>query len=90
MASKRSVQTPQREWFRNELKEWVRDRVDQSSFWQRGWIDRKAGMQALDQFLGGKGDNSFFIWQWINLEMWAQSFLDVASPLSTKVSALAS
>jgi asparagine synthase (glutamine-hydrolysing) len=76
MASKRSVQTPQREWFRGELKHWVRERVDQRSFWQRGWIDRKAGMKALDGFMNGKGDNSFFIWQWINLEMWAEAFID--------------
>jgi asparagine synthase (glutamine-hydrolysing) len=79
LASKRSVQTPQREWFRNELKDWVRERVDQRSFWQRGWIDRKTGMHALEQFLNGKGDNSFFIWQWINLEIWARNFIDVAA-----------
>jgi asparagine synthase (glutamine-hydrolysing) len=76
MASKRSVQTPQREWFRNELKEWVRDHIDTKSFWQRGWVSRRAGMRAMEAFLRGEGENSFFLWQWINLEIWAERFLD--------------
>jgi asparagine synthase (glutamine-hydrolysing) len=75
LASKRSVQTPQREWFRNELKEWVRERIDTPSFWNRGWINRRKGIQAMDSFLRGEGDNSFFLWQWVNLEIWAQRFL---------------
>jgi asparagine synthase (glutamine-hydrolysing) len=76
LASKRSVQTPQREWFRNELREWVRERIDVPSFWNRGWVDRKRGCVAMESFFRGEGDNSFFLWQWINLEMWAQQFID--------------
>lgn len=76
LAPKRSVQTPQREWFRNELQGWVREHIDTPSFWQRGWVDRKAGLAAMESFFRGEGDNSFFLWQWINLEMWAQWFID--------------
>lgn len=76
MASKRSVQTPQREWFRNELKNWVRERIDRPSFWQRGWIDPTRGRRAMEGFFQGEGENSFFLWQWINLEIWAEQFLD--------------
>lgn len=76
MASKRSVQTPQREWFRNELQEWVREHIDIRSFWERGWVDRQKGRRAMEAFFAGQGDNSFFLWQWINLEMWARLFLD--------------
>ena len=76
MASKRSVQTPQREWFRKELMNWVRERIDRPVFWQRGWVDAKAGRQAMEGFFRGEGDNSFFLWQWINLEFWAEQFLD--------------
>ncbi len=79
LASKRSVQTPQREWFRNELKEWVRDRIDNSRFWQRGWVDKVRGRAAMEAFFKGEGDNSFFLWQWINLEIWAERFIDRAS-----------
>jgi asparagine synthase (glutamine-hydrolysing) len=76
MASKRSVQTPQREWFRGELQQWVRERIDTPSFWNRGWVDRQKGREAMDAFFHGEGDNSFFLWQWINLEIWAEHFLD--------------
>ncbi len=76
MASKRSVQTPQREWFRGELKDWVRDHIDTPSFWARGWVDPVKGRAAIEGFIAGEGDNSFFLWQWINLELWAQTFLE--------------
>jgi asparagine synthase (glutamine-hydrolysing) len=78
MASKRSVQTPQREWFRNELKSWVRENIDRPAFWQRGWIEPTVGKNAMQSFLGGEGDNSFFLWQWLNLELWAERFIDSA------------
>jgi asparagine synthase (glutamine-hydrolysing) len=74
LASKRSVQTPQREWFRGELQNWVRERIDTPSFWQRGWIDPTKGRQAMEAFFRGEGNNSFFLWQWINLEAWAQRY----------------
>jgi hypothetical protein len=33
-------------------------------------------MAGIKAFFQGEGDNSFFLWQWINLEMWAQQYLD--------------
>ena len=76
LASKRSVQTPQREWFRGPLAGWLRERVDRRSFWERGWVAREPALAAMEQFLAGNGDNSFFIWQWLALEEWARAFLD--------------
>lgn len=87
LASKRSVQTPQREWFRGPLAAWVRERVDQPSFWDRGWVDRTKALQALEMFQRGEGDNSFFIWQWIALEQWARRYLDTAPRRSRSESA---
>ncbi|NPV85836.1 MAG: asparagine synthase (glutamine-hydrolyzing) [Anaerolineae bacterium] len=75
-AAKRQVQTPQREWFRNQLRDWVREQIDTKSFWERGWVERKAGLSAMQAFFNGEGDNSFFLWQWINLEIWAKTFID--------------
>ena len=75
MASKRSVQTPQREWFRGPLASWVRSQLDHASFWDRGWVDRTRALAALDQFAAGRGDNSFFLWQWIGLDRWASTYL---------------
>lgn len=80
LASKRSVQTPQREWFRNEMKEWVRERIDTPSFWQRGWVDEVKGRAAMEAYFQGQGENSFFLWQWINLGIWADHFLKSHEP----------
>ncbi len=41
-----------------------------------GWVDRKSGLAAMEAFFNGVGDNSFFLWQCINLEMCDQSFLE--------------
>lgn len=75
MASKRSVQTPQREWFRGPLAAWVKQQLDHASFWDRGWVDRTRALAALDRFAAGHGDNSFFLWQWIGLDRWASTYL---------------
>jgi len=76
LASKRSVQTPQREWFRGVLKSWVRQHIDTPSFWARGWVDPVKGRAAMEGFFNGKGDNSFFLWQWINIEVWESQSID--------------
>jgi asparagine synthetase B (glutamine-hydrolysing) len=65
-APKRSVQTPQREWFRRELQSWVRETADRPRFWQRGWVDKKRDALPWRLFRG-EGDNSF-LWQ-VNLEI---------------------
>ena len=75
LAAKRSVQTPQREWFRGALAGWLREQIDTPRFWSRGWVERSAAMAALSRFQAGEGDNSFFIWQWLALHRWAERFL---------------
>jgi asparagine synthase (glutamine-hydrolysing) len=73
---KQQVQTPQREWFRTALRPAIRDVLEGGKFWDRGWVEKSRGRQALEEYFAGYGDNSFFIWQWVNLELWAQQFLD--------------
>ncbi|MBI4375861.1 MAG: asparagine synthase (glutamine-hydrolyzing) [Elusimicrobia bacterium] len=85
LAPKRSVQTPQREWLRGPLQDWARQIVDSPGFWQRGWVDRQKGLAAMEAFFRGESDNSFFIWQWINLELWARMHLDRNAPASTVI-----
>ena len=80
LAAKRSVQTPQREWFRGELVDWLREIIDSPSFWSRGWVDRQRGRRAMQAYFEGQGDNSFFLWQWANLELWARRFLAGRTP----------
>lgn len=50
--------------------------ADRLSFWQRGWVQRPAALAAMEAYFRGEGNNSFFLGQWINLELWAECFLD--------------
>lgn len=74
--AKRSVQSPQREWIANPWRSRVDAVLRSPSFADRGWVDPAAARQAWERYLGGARDNSFPIWQWLNLELWAQAFLD--------------
>jgi asparagine synthase (glutamine-hydrolysing) len=66
-APKRPVQTPQREWLRNELKEWANEQINWlATTGNPGWFNGKKMMQEWQSFQQGEGDNSFFVWQWIN------------------------
>lgn len=75
-ARKRSIQSPQREWFGKEWKILVKDIIGSKSFADRGWIDPCIAKDIYSNYLNGDRKNSFFIWQWINLELWARCFFD--------------
>jgi asparagine synthase (glutamine-hydrolysing) len=69
-APKRALQTPQREWLRGPLSAWA-DRLisDATEVAGGDWLDRGAVFSAWEAFRAGSGDNSFFVWQWINLAL---------------------
>jgi asparagine synthase (glutamine-hydrolysing) len=75
-AAKRSVQSPQREWLAGPWQDMVREVLNSHSFAERGWIDPQRAQAAYARYLAGNRDNSFFIWQWLNLELWARAYLD--------------
>jgi asparagine synthase (glutamine-hydrolysing) len=64
LAPKRPLQTPQREWLSEDLKEWVVDEV--SLLKQNNWFDKNKLQVELDAFLKGDNQSSFHIWQWIS------------------------
>jgi asparagine synthase (glutamine-hydrolysing) len=67
-APKRALQTPQREWLRGPLSSWATDCIEQSLFVFGGdWLDRAAVRRAWNAYREGAGDNSYYVWQWINL-----------------------
>lgn len=69
-APKRPLQTPQREWLANELREWTNDCItDMLQQYGGIWVDTKKVRQAWDNYQKDKPDNSFFIWQWISLSL---------------------
>ena len=75
-ATKRSIANPQREWLAKEWKFFVNSIINSKSFEQRNWFNVSQVRETYNQYLSGKKENSFFIWQWINLELWAREFID--------------
>ena len=75
-SSKRPVVTPQREWLRNSLRHQVEEIIYSDSFTQRGLFNPKEVQSSYKRFIEGEGSNSFFVWQWINTEMWFRMFID--------------
>lgn len=67
-APKRPVQTPQREWLRGPLRDWVDAQVEVALNQVGGsWLDAAAVRQRWQRYQTEGGDNSFFVWQWISL-----------------------
>lgn len=73
---KRMIQTPQREWLADEWRDLVLDIIESKSFSGRGWVLPERAASLYRDYCNGARDNSFFIWQWLNLELWARRFLD--------------
>ena len=68
---KRPMQTPQREWLRNELKDWVHDQLDLAK--KTGWFNQKEMDKAVKAFYNEEVDNSFYIWQWVSVGLYMDS-----------------
>ena len=69
-APKRPLQTPQREWLRNELKDWTYGHIESAiKKFDGQWLNGKEIHKNWEKFLKGESDNSFYIWQWVSLGM---------------------
>ncbi|MEQ8667388.1 MAG: asparagine synthase (glutamine-hydrolyzing) [Rhodospirillales bacterium] len=80
-APKRSVHTPQGAWLRSDpIKGYVEDLINSSSFAARGFFDADRVRARFREFCTGEFANSFFVWQWINLEEWFRTFVDSGEP----------
>lgn len=65
LSPKRALQTPQREWISNELNGYVAEKI--RHFGKLDFVDYKKINNIWNNYVSGNNDNSFFIWQWINL-----------------------
>jgi asparagine synthase (glutamine-hydrolysing) len=68
---KRPMQTPQREWLRNELKDWVHDQLALAK--KTGWFNQTEMDKAIKAFYNEEVDNSFYIWQWVSVGLMQES-----------------
>jgi asparagine synthase (glutamine-hydrolysing) len=77
LATKRSIQAPQGLWLRSEpMLSYVDGLIRSESFASRGLFDVDACKTLFTRFKAGEFDNSFFVWQWINVEEWFRTFID--------------
>lgn len=71
-APKRALQTPQREWLRGPLADWAKSQIDRALALVGGeWLDPTLVLEHWERFRRGNSDNSFFVWQWINVGLGA-------------------
>lgn len=72
-APKRPLQTPQREWLRGPLRDWATEQIEAAlGGWGANWMDAGAVRAEWRHYLSGESDNSFYVWQWINLGLMNQ------------------
>ena len=69
-APKRPLQTPQREWLKGPLREWVNDCIMLVvSEYGGSWFIKEELINEWNSYLKKPQDNSFYIWQLINLAL---------------------
>ncbi|OHA16085.1 MAG: asparagine synthase (glutamine-hydrolyzing) [Candidatus Tagabacteria bacterium RIFCSPLOWO2_01_FULL_42_9] len=74
---KRAVPDPQKDWLRKELRPWAEEILSSRSFGRRGYIYQKMALLDYKRFCASREPiNSFYIWQWLNLELWFRAFID--------------
>jgi asparagine synthase (glutamine-hydrolysing) len=66
-APKRPLQTPQREWLAEDLKDWVEQVLD--TLKEHPWFDYNALKEEWTKYVDGDQDSSFHIWQWVNTSL---------------------
>lgn len=77
LATKRSIQAPQGPWLRREpMASYIDQLIGSESFASRNLFDVAVCKALFARFKAGEFDNSFFVWQWINVEEWFRVFVD--------------
>lgn len=71
-APKRPVQTPQREWLAGSLRDWADATIEQAlRSYGDIWLDADKVRAEWRRYCLGGSDNSFYIWQWISIGLFA-------------------
>lgn len=74
--AKKTFGAVQTEWMRTGLKEFVYSILESTSFKNRPYWNHNALNEKIEKFYKDEGNNSFFIWQCINLEIWLKEYID--------------
>ena len=66
-APKRPLQTPQREWLANDLKEEVSQMINEIKYSKFShWFEIASLEKEWDNYQNGQQDSSFHVWQWLS------------------------
>jgi asparagine synthase (glutamine-hydrolysing) len=69
------VSTPQREWLKSRLRGDVQELIDESALAADGYVDARLLRSQYDAYCASPElGNSFFVWKFINLELWYRNF----------------
>jgi asparagine synthase (glutamine-hydrolysing) len=63
-------------WLANDLREMVDDLLSETNLRMRELFDPKAVRVLVDEQRNGRHDWSAQVWQFLNLELWMQAFID--------------
>lgn len=66
----------QTEWFRKYFRAEIMNLLESQSFRSRVYWDQIKMRQEVENFFKGEIQNSFFIWQCFNLDLWFKNFID--------------
>lgn len=76
-AKKNYVVTPQTAWLKLELRPMVETIVSSGAFRNRPWFDIASVDRLIKNFYADPSPlNSFFLWQYINLEQWFRRYFE--------------
>ena len=67
---KKGFHVPIREWFRNELSDYLRDILLSQSFKERGHFNSGYVQQLIEKHQASISDYSYPLWALLNLELW--------------------
>ena len=76
-APKKSINSPQTKWLQKpHWLETTKEIINSDSFHSRRLLNTKLIKKAHENFELRDVKNSFYIWQWINMELWHRIFID--------------
>jgi asparagine synthase (glutamine-hydrolysing) len=68
--------TPEARFMRGGLGELAADTFSSRAFRERGWVDATAALRRLARHRRGEVNAGFELWRAVNLELWAERFVD--------------
>ena len=77
LSQKRSIQSPQGIWLQDKsISKMILHNLSSKNFKNRGIFNQKKIIEDYHLFLKNGANNTFHIWQWINIEKFFQVYID--------------